>query len=160
VSLFPASNRIRAASFPRHLSDESLVLQAKLGSQDAFTELWSRHGERVRILVWRIIRHREDVEDVLQEVYLKSFTRMDSFNGDALFSTWLSSIGINFALMLLRKRRNRPEVLIGSADSDCLCRSWRPQTGKRTSSNRTSTLSEYRGSGRQSSNCRLSYEMW
>jgi RNA polymerase sigma factor (sigma-70 family) len=118
VSPLPASNRIRPASFLGHLSDEALVLQAKLGSEHAFIELWSRHGERVRILVWRIIRHREDVEDVLQEVYLKSFTRLGSFNGDALFSTWLSRIGINLALMLLRKRRNRPEVFIESADSD------------------------------------------
>ena len=118
MNSFPAGNRIRSASFLRHLSDETLVLQARLGSEHAFTELWSRHGERVRILVWRIIRNREDVEDVLQEAYLRSFTRLDSFNGDALFSTWLSRIGINLAFMLLRRRRNRPEVFMEGADSD------------------------------------------
>jgi len=112
------SSRIRSASFLRHLSDEALVLEAKLGSEHAFAELWSRHGECVRFLIWRIIRHREDVDDVLQEVYLKSFTHLGSFNGDARYSTWLSRIGINLALMLLRKRRNRPEVVIESADPD------------------------------------------
>jgi len=118
MSPFPASNRIRSASLLRHVSDETLVLQARLGSAHAFTELWSRHGERVRALVWRIIRNREDVEDVLQEVYLKSFTRLDSFKGDALFSTWLSRIGINLALMVLRKRRNHPEILLESGNPD------------------------------------------
>jgi RNA polymerase sigma-70 factor, ECF subfamily len=118
MSPSPVSNRIRPVSFLRHLSDETLVLQAKLGSEHAFTELWSRHGERVRILVLRIIRNREDSEDLLQEVYLKSFLHLGSFHGEALFSTWLSRIGINLALMLLRKRRSRPEVLIESADSD------------------------------------------
>jgi len=118
MSAFPASNRIPSISFLRHLSDDALVLQAKLGSEHAFIELWNRHGERVRSLVWRIIRNREDVEDLLQEVYLNSFLHLGSFNGDALFSTWLSRIGINLALMLLRKRRNHPEVFMESADSD------------------------------------------
>jgi RNA polymerase sigma factor (sigma-70 family) len=116
-SIFP-SNRISSSYFLGHLSDENLVSQAKLGSEQAFSELWSRHGERVRNIVWRIIRNREDAEDLLQEVYLKSFLHLISFKGDSLFSTWLSRIGINLALMLLRKRRNHPEVFMENADSD------------------------------------------
>ena len=114
----PPCNRIRSISFLDHLNDEKLVAQAKLGNDEAFTELWSRHGERVRSIVWRIVRNREDAEDVLQDVYLKSFLHLGSFNGDSQFSTWLSRIGINLALMLLRKRRNHPEVFIDGSDMD------------------------------------------
>jgi RNA polymerase sigma-70 factor, ECF subfamily len=112
------SNRVRPTPFLERQSDENLVAQAKLGSEQAFTELWSRHGERVRSVIWRIIRNREDVEDILQEAYLKSFLHLVSFNGESQFSTWLSRIGINLALMLLRKRRNHPEVFIEGPDSD------------------------------------------
>jgi RNA polymerase sigma factor (sigma-70 family) len=112
------SNRIRPIPVMRQMSDNNLVAQAKLGSEQAFTELWSRHGERVRNVVWRITRNREDAEDVLQEAYLKSFLHLVTFNGDSQFSTWLSRIAINVALMLLRKRRNHPEVFIDSSDSE------------------------------------------
>ena len=101
-----------------HLCDEDLVAHAKLGSEQALTELWNRHGGRVRSVVMRIIRNREDVEDVLQETYLKSFLHLISFNGDSKFSTWLVSIAINMALMLLRKRKRSREVFYEGSESD------------------------------------------
>jgi len=103
---------------PRHLSDDCLVAQAKLGSERAFAELWNRHGARVRSALWRIIRNREDIEDVMQEVHLKSFLRLASFRGDSVFSTWLIRIAMNLAFMLLRRRRSHPEVFIDSGDAD------------------------------------------
>lgn len=112
------SDRIRSIPALKHMSDDNLVDQARLGSDQAFTELWSRHGQRVRSVVWRITRNREDAEDVLQEAYLKSFLHLATFNGDSQFSTWLCRIAVNVALMLLRKRRNHPEVFIGRSESD------------------------------------------
>lgn len=112
------SNRIRPIPSMKHVSDNNLVAEARLGSEQAFTELWSRHGERVRVVVWRITHNREDAEDVLQEAYLKSFLHLVSFNGNSQFSTWLNRIAINVALMLLRKRRNHPEVFIDGSESD------------------------------------------
>jgi RNA polymerase sigma-70 factor, ECF subfamily len=111
-------SRIRSISFLSHLSDDNLVAHAKLGSEQAFIELWSRHGEHTRAVVGRIIRNREDAEDILQETYLKSFLHLVTFNGESQFATWLTRIAINSAFMLLRKRRNHPEVFIESSDSD------------------------------------------
>jgi RNA polymerase sigma factor (sigma-70 family) len=118
MSTMIASNRIRPVPFLEPLSDEKLVAQAKLGSEPAFTELWSRHGERARNVVWRITRNREDAEDILQEAYLKSYLHLVSFNGESQFSTWLNRIAINAALMLLRKRRNHPEIFFENNDPD------------------------------------------
>lgn len=112
------SNRIRPIPLLKHVSDNNLVAQAKLGNEHAFTELWSRHGERVRRVVWRITHNREDAEDVLQESYLKSFLHLVSFNGNSQFSTWLTRIAINAALVLLRKRRGHPEVFIDKSKTD------------------------------------------
>jgi RNA polymerase sigma-70 factor, ECF subfamily len=104
--------------FVNHLNEEYLVAQAKLGSEQAFTELWSRHGKRARNVVLQIMRNQEDAEDALQETYLKSFLHLVAFNGKSQFSTWLYRIAINEALMLLRKRRNRREAFFESTETD------------------------------------------
>jgi RNA polymerase sigma-70 factor, ECF subfamily len=114
---FPG-NRVRSVSFLNHMSDENLVAQAKLGREQAFIELWSRHGERIRAVVRRIIRNREDAEDILQEAYLNSFLHLVTFNGQSQFATWLTRIAINLALMLLRKQRRHPAIDIGSSDPE------------------------------------------
>ena len=113
-----SSNQIRPIPMMKHTSDDNLVAQARLGSEQAFTELWNRYGERVRGVAWRITRNREDAEDVLQETYLQSFLHLVSFKGDSQFSTWLTRIAINAALVLLRKRRNHPEIFIDSSTSE------------------------------------------
>jgi RNA polymerase sigma-70 factor, ECF subfamily len=84
----------------KHASDDDLVAHAKLGSDQGFTELWSRHGERMRHVNRGIIRNREDAEDILREAYLKSFLHLVSFNGESQFSTWLNRVAISTAPML------------------------------------------------------------
>jgi RNA polymerase sigma-70 factor, ECF subfamily len=111
-------SRTRPISPLRHLADDKLVSQAKLGCEQAFVELWNRHRERTRVVVGQIIRNREDAEDVLQETCLKSFLHLVTFNGESQFATWLTRIAINSAFMLLRKRRNHPEVSIENPESD------------------------------------------
>jgi RNA polymerase sigma factor (sigma-70 family) len=113
-----SSNQMSSEPLEKCLNDERLVAQAKAGSEDALAELWCRHGKRTCSVVRRIVRNQEDAEDVLQEAYLKSFLRLQSFSGEAQFSTWLTRIAINTAFMLLRRRRCRPEAFPDSAESD------------------------------------------
>jgi RNA polymerase sigma factor (sigma-70 family) len=113
----PPSTQVPQGAVLKHPSDELLVSQAKLGDERAFTELWSRHGKKAHSIIWRIVRNRDDAEDILQEVYVKSFLHLVSFNGESRFSTWLSRIAINAALMLLRKRRTHPEAFISGSES-------------------------------------------
>ncbi len=110
------SNNPRHISHLQNLSDEMLVADAKRGNKLALVELWSRHGNVARSALWRITGNIEDTEDVLQETYLKSFLHIKQFDGRSKFSTWLMRIAINSALMLLRKRRSRPEVSFESSD--------------------------------------------
>jgi RNA polymerase sigma-70 factor (ECF subfamily) len=60
----------------------------------------------------RITRNREDAEDVVQQSFQKAFIHLKKFEGKSLFSTWLTRIAINEALMLLRRKRGSHEVPI------------------------------------------------
>ncbi len=69
-----------------------------------------------------ITRNREDAEDVVQQSLQKAFIHLKTFAGQSLFSTWLTRIVINEALMVLRKRRGTREVPIAeSTDGNGSC---------------------------------------
>jgi RNA polymerase sigma-70 factor (ECF subfamily) len=97
-------------------SDDVLVAAAKCGDPQAFEELVFRHERRVLAAAQRITNNREDAEDVGQETFHKAFLHLDTFQQKSRFSTWLTRIAINEALMLLRRRRGVLEVLLDSPD--------------------------------------------
>jgi len=86
-------------------SDNQLLSEAKSGDQQAFAELCLRYRGMLMTRIYRIVRHPEDTEDVIQETYLKAFEHLQSFRGACSFSTWLVAIGTNASLMLLRRRK-------------------------------------------------------
>jgi RNA polymerase sigma-70 factor, ECF subfamily len=96
--------------FARSATDEVLVAAAKLGDRLAFVELWARHSNTAFRMVYRIMGNHEDAEDVLQDAWIKAYVHLNTFDGRAKFSTWLTRIAINSALMILRRKRARPET--------------------------------------------------
>jgi RNA polymerase sigma factor (sigma-70 family) len=106
------------------LSDDTLVLRAKLGDDLAFTELWGRHKRQTWTCIRRIAGNRQDTEDAFQDACLKSFVHMNKFDGRSKFSTWLTRIAINSALMILRKRRRSQEVFLETNDGMPNERNW------------------------------------
>ena len=88
--------------------DIFLVAAAKDGDHRAYAELCRRHSQRTLRTVLRITRNIADAEDTLQESLLKAYTHIRAFDGRSAFSSWLTRIAINNALMLLRKRRSQP----------------------------------------------------
>ena len=97
-------------------SESALVAAAKCGDARAFEELVLRYQARVLAAAQRITNNREDAEDVAQETFHKAFLHLDAFQEKARFSTWLTRIAMNEALMLLRRRRGFHEVLPESHD--------------------------------------------
>jgi len=97
-------------------SDGELVAAAKSGDTRAFEELVCRHQRRVLAAAQRITNNREDAEDVAQECFQKAFLHLAAFQEKSRFSTWLTRIAMNEALMLLRRRRGVFEVLLESTD--------------------------------------------
>lgn len=85
--------------------DANLVNAARAGSRTAFDELVSRHARKLFRTIQSITRNLEDSEDALQNAFTQAYTHLASFHGDSRFSTWLTRIAINQALMTLRRRR-------------------------------------------------------
>ena len=83
-------------------AEHVLVVAAKNGDEQAFETLFKRHQQRVLRVVMRYTRVREDAEDIVQQSFHKAFVHLCRFEGKSSFSTWLTRIAINEALMFLR----------------------------------------------------------
>jgi RNA polymerase sigma factor (sigma-70 family) len=101
-----------------HPEDMTLVIAAKNGNQHAFDILVGRHEQMIFFVVRRITRTREDAEDVVQRTLQKVFIHLRKFEGRSSFSTWLTRVAINEALMLQRETRALREVLIDDSNSN------------------------------------------
>jgi RNA polymerase sigma-70 factor (ECF subfamily) len=102
----------------RHAPEEQLLAAARSSDGRAFGELSARYAVSVHKRVYRILRNREDTEDVVQEALFKAYAHLGQFRGSCAFSTWLTKIAINSALMLLRKRRSHTEVSFDQTGED------------------------------------------
>lgn len=89
--------------------DIPLVTHAREGDQDALAELYRRHSQRAYNLALRMTGDPWDATDVTQEAFIKAFSHLHSFKGEARFSTWLHRIVVNAARD--HHRRRRPEVM-------------------------------------------------
>lgn len=90
--------------------DKQLVAAAQRGSSAAFAELQALYSRKLFSRISRITKNREDAEDALQDTFLRAYLSIGNFEGRSNFSSWLTRIAINSALMILRKRRTRAEV--------------------------------------------------
>ena len=89
-------------------NDRELVRRAQGGDKEAFEELVRRHQHRVFAVAGGILRRREDVEDIAQQVFVKAYFSLKRFDQRAAFSTWLYKITVNECWDLLRKKKVRP----------------------------------------------------
>src|ERR1700733_11971682 len=100
------------------VSDDILIAAARWGDQQAFVELCERHSFLAKRKILGILRNYEDTEDALQDTLLRAYTHLNSFRQSCKFSTWLTTIGVNSALMIMRKRRGRGERYASSNAPD------------------------------------------
>lgn len=87
------------------LDDIALVDLARDNNELAIRTIIRRHNQRLFRAARSIVRNDGDAEDVVQASYVKAFTHLDSFRGDAQLSTWLTRIALNEALGRLRRQR-------------------------------------------------------
>jgi RNA polymerase sigma-70 factor (ECF subfamily) len=100
------------------MSDALLVSAAKSGDTIAFVELSRRHHAMVLRKTYRIVQNWQDAEDVLQDAFMKAFIHLKNFEERCKFSSWLTRIAINSALMLLRKKRGHIEISTDALDEE------------------------------------------
>jgi RNA polymerase sigma-70 factor, ECF subfamily len=91
----------------RFLDDHSLVQACRAGQTEAFGALVARYQDRLYPTVLRLIGSKEDAEDVVQDTFVRAFEKLDQFQGDSSFYTWIYRIAVNLALTGYRRRRVR-----------------------------------------------------
>lgn len=84
-------------------SDEEVVRRVRAGELALFEVLMRRYNQRLYRAVRGFLKDEAEVEDVMQQAYLQAYTHLGDFEGSARFSTWLLRIGVNEALMRLRR---------------------------------------------------------
>jgi RNA polymerase sigma-70 factor (ECF subfamily) len=100
------------------VSDDDLITAAQYGDQQAFVELCGKYASMIKSKIFKIVRNQEDAEDALQDTLMRAYSHLKSFRRSCKFSTWLTTIGVNSALMILRKRRARGETWASTSISD------------------------------------------
>ncbi|HLW33016.1 MAG TPA: RNA polymerase sigma factor [Aequorivita sp.] len=98
------------------LSDSTVVERVIDGEKELFEILLRRYNQRLFRIIRSYISREDDVQDVMQDTYVKAYTKLEQFNNEASFSTWLIRIGINEALQFLRKNK-RQTTKYGATES-------------------------------------------
>ncbi len=91
----------REAAYKR---DSKLVREVLSGDSSAFAELMSLYKKRVESLGMSFFKNAADAEDFAQDIFLKAYTKLDSFRGESLFSTWLTRMAYNTAINSVNRR--------------------------------------------------------
>jgi RNA polymerase sigma-70 factor, ECF subfamily len=98
--------------------DLDLARQAQDGDESAFAEIMRRYSPRVFSVASRFFRQRSLVEEAAQEVFLKAYTQLGSFEGRGSFEGWLTRIATNTCLNMLRSSKRRPEFTVSDLTDD------------------------------------------
>jgi RNA polymerase sigma-70 factor (ECF subfamily) len=131
------------------LDEADLIQRCRADDRAAHDELYHRFRRQVAGNLYRVLGDRDDLEDLVQEVFVIAFRGLDRFRGDARLSTWLYRICVNVALGRIRTRKRRPPA-IGVADLDQTAAdpsvelSQRPETPERSLERRQDQERVYR----------------
>ena len=96
--------------------EDLLIQQAKLGKQDAFTELYDRHHKLIRYIIYDIVKNEDVADDLLSVTFTKAFSRLESYVNPISFEMWLKTITVNTAIDYIR--RNKKEQLNNYIDDE------------------------------------------
>lgn len=94
--------------------DQQLVEGLKKKDIKAFEYFFNEYHKKIFGLIYKLTRNETDAQDLTQEVFLKIFEKVDTFEGRSAFSSWVYRIAVNTSFMKLRTKRNQPELSLDS----------------------------------------------
>ncbi len=118
------------------VSDQTLVFQILQGDRQAFRQLIKKHERLVSFMVGKLIKNREEHEEICQDVFLKVYEKLSGFNFESKLSTWIATIAYRQAINAVRKNKlefidldeelnpgfykdeTTPETLVADQDAD------------------------------------------
>ena len=98
--------------------DAALVKAAQKGDTGAFEELVARHRDKIYARAFSMMRNEDEAVDLSQEAWVKGWQRLEQFQGDSSFATWITRIVINLCLDELRKQKRRRTESIEEMDEE------------------------------------------
>jgi RNA polymerase sigma-70 factor (ECF subfamily) len=90
------------------LTDRELVQQCQAGEMSAFQELVSRYHQKVYMVIFGLLRNREDALEVAQETFFRAYRKISGFQGGSSFYTWIYRIAVNLAIDAQRRQKRNP----------------------------------------------------
>lgn len=87
------------------INDQILINQILAGDANAFTQLVNRYKDLVFTLALRMLKNREEAEEVSQDTFIKTYKSLDKFKGDSKFSTWIYKVAYNNCLDRIKKNK-------------------------------------------------------
>jgi len=96
---------------PERLVDQKLVKKAQRGDKRAFSILVEKYHKKLTRLLSRMVRDQSEIEDIVQDSFVKAYRAINNFRGDSAFYTWLYRIGINTAKNHLVSLGRRPKAM-------------------------------------------------
>ena len=111
------------------VSDAELLARCRAGEVDAFETLYRQHAGRIFALATRLAGSVDQGEDLLQEIFLQAYRKLDSFKGEAALGTWLYRMAMNHCLDFVRSRQTRNTKVTDTLDDE---RSFEPMAARET----------------------------
>lgn len=98
-------------------ADADLLERCRTGDVDAFAALYQEQSPRIFALARRMAGSPEDGEDLLQEIFLQAYRKLDSFKGEAAIGTWLYRLALNHCLDHVRGKRAKMDRVTDTFDA-------------------------------------------
>lgn len=89
------------------IDDQTIVERVLKGDTQSYSVLVDRYQDRIYSAVVNYVANREDATDITQEVFVKAYSKLNTFNAGSAFYTWIYRIAVNAAIDFIRKRRSR-----------------------------------------------------
>ncbi len=93
------------------------MLRDRKTQREGFANLVAEYSERLYWQIRKMVLSHDDANDILQDVFIKAWTNIDNFRGDAKLTTWLYRIAINESITFLNKKRNQNNLSVDDDDS-------------------------------------------
>ncbi len=99
-------------------NDFYLVVKAREGSQKAYADLMQRYKDSIYFMVLKMVNNKEDAMDLTVETFAKAFEKLDKYQPDYAFSTWLFRVATNNCIDFIRKKKLNTQSIHGMLDED------------------------------------------
>lgn len=99
-------------------NDFNLVVRAREGDQKAYADLMQRYKDSIYFMALKMVNNKEDAMDLTVETFAKAFEKLDKYQPEFAFSTWLFRVGTNNCIDFIRKKKLNTQSINGMVDDD------------------------------------------